>query len=406
MEAWTGGAENLLVEQRKVAARASADRNLATVAWIGYDTPDAAEHRGSRFDQGGRRSARLRASRRGRRWSRLVTRNTSRSWHIRTARHRDPRRIEGPGGRPRPLASRAIDPRVPDVHALDVPAGHVWASQSKDDTVANVGRARSSCLGPGFGGDQPLDTGNPVTANRSLVATLPVPPVEPGDPSWGGRTFSSNDSVVDGVPFAGSSGHGRRDTAVEAALQGGTGGVGYLDRGTTSLRNTAATTRLHPEWKEDPVRPRYHLARRRRPGARLALSSCSADRPQEEGCHTVHPIPRNGCGTRRTSGWRRHRRIVEGPWLAYDTAARGVARPGRSGGERIAAQVPTGTRTRLLAPSRNGGPASAAAVRPCRAMPRRPAALPERGEHERTVLRRVTTTLTPPRSPCRRPRHW
>ncbi len=40
MEAWTEGAANLRGEQRTAAALLGADRDVATVAWMGYDTPD------------------------------------------------------------------------------------------------------------------------------------------------------------------------------------------------------------------------------------------------------------------------------------------------------------------------------------------------------------------------------
>ncbi|WP_182046225.1 alpha/beta hydrolase [Curtobacterium sp. ME26] len=246
MEAWAGGAENLLVEQRKVAARASADRNLATVAWIGYDTPampPSIEVLGStKAEAGARRlTAFTEGVAGGRGWSH--------GEHLSVVAHSYGTTTATLAASRAPvsdlvlLASAGVDPRVPDVHALDVPAGHVWASQAKDDLVANVGRGAVELPRPGFGGDQPIDTGNPFTANRSLVATLPsTHRLNPGDPDWGGRTFSSNDSVVDGVPFAGSDGHGATP-AVEAALQGSEPEAsGYLDAGTTSLRNTAATS--------------------------------------------------------------------------------------------------------------------------------------------------------------------
>lgn len=246
MEAWTEGAANLRGEQRTAAALLGADRDVATVAWMGYDTPDmppSTEVLGSAKAVAG--AARLRGF--------IDGASHTRGWaggaHMSVVAHSYGTTTatlavaRTPVANLTLLASAGIDARVPDVHALDVPPEHVWASQSKQDTVANVGRGLVQLPGPGAGGDQPLDTGNPFTTNRRTVGVLPSSHrLNPGDPSWGARTFSSNEEVVGGRRYPGSSGHSATPAA-EDALRGEHGeDVGYLDRGTSSLRNTSYTS--------------------------------------------------------------------------------------------------------------------------------------------------------------------
>lgn len=245
MLAWTAGAANLQESQRLLAAITGRDRNVATVAWIGYDTPamppsvdvlSSAKARAGAEELSGF----------------LAGISGTRGWdggsHLSVVAHSYGTTTATLAVARTPvenvtlLASAGIDPRVPDAHALAVPEGHVWASQAKSDLVANIGRGAIELPVPG-GGEQPINTGNPFTTNRTLVRAVPTAhPLNPGAPQWGARTFSSNDEYVDGRQYPGSSGHGATPLE-EATLNGeSTKKLGYLDRGTSSLRNTSYTS--------------------------------------------------------------------------------------------------------------------------------------------------------------------
>lgn len=246
MQGWAEGAGNLREAQIKAAALLGADRNVATVAWIGYDTPQmppSVEVLSSSKAQKGAEALS----------SFLGGVSGTRGWtggdHLSVVAHSygtttaTLATARTPVANLTLLASAGIDPSVPDVRAVDVPIDHVWASQAQDDYVANIGRGAVELPRPGFGGDQPINTGNPFTSNRSLAIDLPsAHPLNPGDPHWGARTFSSSDEEINGQLYPGSSGHGATPAA-EAALEGkSTNDLGYLDRGTSSLRNTSYTS--------------------------------------------------------------------------------------------------------------------------------------------------------------------
>jgi hypothetical protein len=246
MQGWTGGAENLYSEQRKQAAVLGADRSVATIAWMGYDTPDmppSVEVLGSAKALAG--AEQLSGFLNGV----SGTRGWEHGSHLSVVAHSYGTTTATLAAATTPvanltlLASAGIDGRVPDVHAVDVPDGHVWASQAKKDLVANIGRGAVEIPRPGFGGDQPINTGNPVTSNRTLVIDLPsTHTLNPGDPAWGARTFSSNDEVVDGVTLPGSDDH-PATPATEAVIDDESVTTrGYLDAGTSSIRNTARTS--------------------------------------------------------------------------------------------------------------------------------------------------------------------
>ena len=249
--AWTEGAANLRAAQRSAAAVVGADRDVATVAWIGYDTPDpppSTEVLGSaRAEQGAEHLSRFLRGVSG-------TRGWSGGSHLSVVAHSYGTTTATLAVARTPvddltlLASAGIDPRVPDAHAVAVPDGHVWASQAAEDFVADVGRGfvevPASGLGAsGLGALGPRDAGNPLTSDRVTIAVLPsTHRLDPGDPRWGARTFSSEDEVIDGVPHRGVDGHAATPAA-EAALRGERAeDAGYLDRGTSSLRNTAYTS--------------------------------------------------------------------------------------------------------------------------------------------------------------------
>ncbi|WIB76966.1 alpha/beta hydrolase [Curtobacterium sp. MCPF17_002] len=257
MQGWTGGAENLYNEQRHAAAGLGADRNVATIAWMGYDTPDMPPSPEVLMSAKALAGAEKLSSF-------LMGVSGTRGWqdgdHLSVVAHSYGTTTATLAAAKTPvanltlLASAGIDDRVPDVHAVEVPTGHVWASQAKSDLVANVGRGVVEVPRPGFGGDQPLNTGNPFTSNRSPVLQLwSTHPRNPGDPDWGARTFSSNDEEIDGDAYPGSDGHSATP-ATEAGINGReVTGKGYLDAGTSSLYNTARTSLgFTPEGRKIP----------------------------------------------------------------------------------------------------------------------------------------------------------
>lgn len=246
MPGWTDAAENLFNEQKTTAKKVGVDRHLATVAWIGYDTPkmppSADVLLSVKAEVGARNLSGF-----------LSGVSGTRSWdggsHLSVVAHSYGTTTATLAVARTPvdnltlLASAGIDPRVPDVHAVDVPSGHVWASQAKDDYVANIGRGAVEAWKPGFGGDQPINTGNPLTSNRTLVASLPsTHRLNPGDASWGARTFSSNDEIIRGKVYQGSDGHDATRPAQATTDADSEREYGYLDARTSSLRNTAYTS--------------------------------------------------------------------------------------------------------------------------------------------------------------------
>lgn len=246
MEAWTGGAENLYNEQRKVAQQTGASRDVATVAWLGYEAPamplSTEVLRSTKAEAGARHLGDF-----------LDGVAAARGWphgeHLSVVAHSYGTTTATLAAAHTPvdnlvlLASAGVDPRVPNVGAVSVPEGHVWASQAKSDFTANVGRGAIEVPKPGFGGDQPISEANPFASNRTLVLPLPsTHPLNPGSDAWGARTFSSNDERVDGDDLPGSDGHGATP-ATEAALAGNpVTERGYLDAETSSIRNTAYTS--------------------------------------------------------------------------------------------------------------------------------------------------------------------
>lgn len=242
LRSWAGGAANLHAAQQLAARRLGVDQDVATVAWVGYDTPKlppALEVMSSAKAKAG--AVRLEAF--------LAGVSATRGWkpgdHLSLVGHSygtttaTLATAKTPVDNLTMLASAGVDRSVPDVAAVQVPLGHTWASQAKDDLVANIGRGLVEAHGPSHGGPQPeLRWGN-----RSWVTALPSEhPLNPGGAGWGARTFSSDDQRVDGLHYEGSDGHGA--TPATKALEEGRAVEqhGYLDRGTSSLRNTAYTS--------------------------------------------------------------------------------------------------------------------------------------------------------------------
>ncbi|ROP64808.1 alpha/beta hydrolase [Curtobacterium sp. ZW137] len=246
MRAWAGAAENLSLAQRFAADQIGVRQEMATVAWIGYDTPDmppSAEVLASAKAEAGARNLS------GFLGGVSGTRSWSGGSHLSVVAHSYGTTTatlavaKTPVANLTLLASAGIDPRVPDVHAVEVPQGHVWASQGKEDYIANIGRGAVEVPRPAFGGDQPINTGNPFTANRGQVLALhSTHRLNPGDPSWGARTFSSNTETIDGHRYPGTDDHGATP-ATEARLRSQpVTEYGYLDAGTSPLRNTGYTS--------------------------------------------------------------------------------------------------------------------------------------------------------------------
>ncbi|TDN42251.1 alpha/beta hydrolase family protein [Curtobacterium flaccumfaciens] len=242
MQGWTGGAENLYTEQRRIAD----DPSVATIAWMGYDTPEMPPSpdvlRSTKALKGAENLSTFLRGISG-------TRGWQGGSHLSVVAHSYGTTTATLAAAKTPvdnltlLASAGIDDRLPDVHALAVPDGHVWASQAKDDLIANIGRGSVEIPRPMFGGDQPINTGNPLTSNRTLVMSLwSTHTLNPSERDWGARTFSSNEEETGGVTRPGSDGHGATP-ATEAVINGEPiTSRGYLDAGTSSLYNTARTS--------------------------------------------------------------------------------------------------------------------------------------------------------------------
>lgn len=244
MRGWAGGAQNLYDAQRSAASRLHTDANVATVAWMGYDTPEMPPSMQVMFSDKARAGA-VNLS------DFLAGVSDTRSWsggeHLSVVAHSygtttaTIATAKTPVSNVTLLASAGIDKSVPNVDALDVPHGHVWTSQSKDDYIANLGRGSvENNWAPGHG-DQPSTTGSNPT--RSTLINVPSEhPLNPADPDWGARTFSSNDERMDGETYPGSDDHPATPATEAKLAHQEPSEMGYLDRGTSSLRNTAYTS--------------------------------------------------------------------------------------------------------------------------------------------------------------------
>lgn len=244
MRGWTGGAQNLYDAQRSAAAQVHTDPNVATVAWMGYDTPAMPPSMQVMSSDKAKAGA-VRLS------DFLSGISDTRSWsggqHLSVVAHSygtttaTMATAKTPVSNVTLLASAGIDKSVPNASALDVPQGHVWTSQSRADYIANLGRGSvESGMAAGHG-DQPSTSGSAWT--RSTLFNVPSDhPLNPADSEWGARTFSSNDERVDGDAYPGSDGHSATPATEAALARQEPAELGYLDRGTSSLRNTAYTS--------------------------------------------------------------------------------------------------------------------------------------------------------------------
>ncbi|WP_156364589.1 alpha/beta hydrolase [Curtobacterium sp. Leaf261] len=244
MRGWTGGAQNLYDAQRTAARRIHVDVNVATVAWMGYDTPDmppSAQVLSSTKAKAG--AANLSDFLSGvsdtRSWS--GGENLSVVGHSYGTTTATLATTKTPVSNVTLLASAGIDSSVPNATALDVPVGHVWTSQSKADYIANIGRGSIETALP-FGHEVQPSTGGPSPTRSTVLDFWSAHPLNPADADWGARTFSSNEERIDGVDYPGSDGHSATPATDAALSHQDKSDNGYLDYGTSSLRNTAYTT--------------------------------------------------------------------------------------------------------------------------------------------------------------------
>ncbi|KQO63056.1 alpha/beta hydrolase [Curtobacterium sp. Leaf261] len=234
MVGWAGATTNLLRAQRAAALSVHTDPDVATVAWIGYDTPAAAPDltevlSSAKAKTGAEHLATfLRGVSGTRHWSggenlSVVAHSYGTTTATLAVQHT-------PVANLTLLASAGIDTSLPDVHAIDVPASHVWASQAKADHTANLGRGAIDVDVP----DRLADRGS--ASGHMTIQDFRVPhPLDPGTPAWGARTFSSDDAVIEGVLYPGATAH-------DATFGTSSEDHGYLDADTAPLRNTAYTS--------------------------------------------------------------------------------------------------------------------------------------------------------------------
>lgn len=244
MRGWTGGAQNLYDAERAAANKVHIDANVATVAWMGYDTPAMPPSAQVMFSDKAKAGAANLSDF-------LSGVSDTRSWsggeHLSVVAHSygtttaTIATAKTPVSNMTLLASAGIDKSVPSAAALDVPHGHVWTSQAKSDYVANLGRGSvESGMAAGHG-DQPSTSGS--TWTRSTLINVPSEhPLNPADADWGARTFSSNAERIDGDAYRGSDGHSATPEVEAGLAHQEPSELGYLDRETSSLRNTAYTS--------------------------------------------------------------------------------------------------------------------------------------------------------------------
>lgn len=216
MREWTKGAENLQTLQARLAARAGLDERFAVVAWLDYDAPDmitdpSLEVFGSDLAEAGgaRLSGFLQGVSASRGWepgANLAV--VGHSYGSTTAAFAI---AETPVESFTTLGSAGLDRSTDEVGDLLVDPDRMWSAEADGDWVADGGRF--------FG-------------NR----------VDPRDASFGGNTFSAEDGTVGGMTLHGSDGHSATPAAADELAGDRADEYGYLDRGTTSLYNTAIVT--------------------------------------------------------------------------------------------------------------------------------------------------------------------
>ena len=235
MRSWTEDAVNVYGQQAALEAKAgSPGGKVAVVAWIGYDTPHMATD--PSLEVLSLDKARVGARSLS---SFLEGVSASHDWaagsHLSVVAHSYGTTTSSLALTTTPvdnftmLASAGLDPSINNANDLLVPAGHVWSSQSSLDDVAGLGR------GPEIAYD--------VDGQHQWVSSVVFQhPVNPTDPAWGGRIFTSEDVVFHGQAYPGSDGHDASPQVTAQLDHTSTYDYGYFDRGTISLLNTAKSS--------------------------------------------------------------------------------------------------------------------------------------------------------------------
>ena len=236
MQEQTGDARNLFLQQRALDKVIHSESGLAVVAWIGYDTPRSASEGHIEVVSSAQAkvgAVHLQGFLQGVTGARGWTpgENLSVVAHSYGTTTASLALVHTPVENLTMLASAGLDRAIPSVHDLQVPAGHVWASEASGDNVADLGRVDYS------GSDK---------FSKAVWDSARIPiydhPVDPTQPAFGARVFSSEGATVDGVKLHGSDWHSA-SPQVEAQLAGKTTDqYGYLDRLTTPLYNTGLTS--------------------------------------------------------------------------------------------------------------------------------------------------------------------
>lgn len=250
---WVGGAENLWIEEQQAASALYIDDRVAVVAWIGYDTPDMPPSGEVLLSTKARAGAtNLSAFLDGV----SGTRGWSGGRHVSVVAHSYGTTTATLATSTTPvsnltlLASAGVDRSVANADAVNVPRGHVWASQASNDYIANVGRGSVENAGVRAGHGQP----NVATGTRSQTLKFwSEHPLNPVDDKWGARTFPSDAETINGAEYLGSDGHSATPATDAVDRHQPVTEHGYLDAGTSSVRNAAYTSLGYsPDGKKIP----------------------------------------------------------------------------------------------------------------------------------------------------------
>ncbi|KQO63417.1 alpha/beta hydrolase [Curtobacterium sp. Leaf261] len=250
---WVGGAENLWIEEQQAASALHIDDRVAVVAWIGYDTPDMPPSGEVLLSTKARAGAtNLSAFLDGV----SGTRGWSGGRHVSVVAHSYGTTTATLATSTTPvsnltlLASAGVDRSIADADAVNVPRGHVWASQASNDYIANVGRGSVENAGVRAGHGQP----NVATGTRSQTLKFwSEHPLNPVDDKWGARTFPSDAETINGAEYLGSDGHSATPATDAVDRHQPVTEHGYLDAGTSSVRNAAYTSLGYsPDGKKIP----------------------------------------------------------------------------------------------------------------------------------------------------------
>lgn len=230
MENWTGAATNLWREQQAFVdlGDAPGETKAAVVSWIGYDAPpnalttDLSVLYSDDAEVGGRRLAGF-----------LESISATRGWapgeNQSVVAHSYGTTTAAFGLTQTPvenvtfLASAGLDPSIDHVDDLLVDPDRVWASEAEADRVASAGRTVVPIVDP-WGRVQFIGSEHWI---------------DPGAATFGAEELTSDEAVGDdGTVSAASTGH----SAAPRVEDPNSDQLGYLDRRSAPLRNTAVTS--------------------------------------------------------------------------------------------------------------------------------------------------------------------